>query len=108
MGLGGYPQDLPGLMKLLNNYKKEIGKTRNFRKTSLKDKTGIDFTQTHNNDSNGNNNTNSKGKYHLFNYKKNITSQHHSLNWNMNIMDSYMPMLDMKNKKNTKIVESQE
>ena len=46
MGLDGHPQDLSGVMKLLNNYKTESGNNINFRNTSRKDHTGVDFTQT--------------------------------------------------------------
>ena len=46
----GYPQDLPGAMKVLNNYMTESGNNRYSRKTSGKELTGVDLTETQNKD----------------------------------------------------------
>ena len=46
MGMERYPQDLPWVMKLLNNYISEIGTNRNFGKISGKEQMGVAFTQT--------------------------------------------------------------
>ena len=43
MVLDGYPQDLPGVTKLLNNYIAETRKNRNFMRTSRNEQTGVDF-----------------------------------------------------------------
>ena len=42
----GYPQDLPGFTKLINNYITESGNKRAFRKTSGEEQTRVAFTQT--------------------------------------------------------------
>ena len=44
MGLESYTQDLPGVMKLLDNYITERRKNRNLMKTSGKEQTGLAFT----------------------------------------------------------------
>ena len=41
-----YPQDLPGVMKLLNNYITESGNSINFRKIFRNEQTGVSFTKT--------------------------------------------------------------
>ena len=46
VGMYGHPQDLPGVMKLLNNYVTESGNNRNFKKTSGKEQSIFAFTQT--------------------------------------------------------------
>ena len=49
MGMKGYPQYLPVVMKLMNNYISSIVNNRNFRKISVKEHTGFAFTQTQDN-----------------------------------------------------------
>ena len=44
--MDGYPQYLPGDMKLLNNYILKSGNNRNFRKISGEDQTAVVFTNT--------------------------------------------------------------
>ena len=46
MVMGGYPQDLPGVMKLLNNYIAYSVNNRNFSKTSIKYQARVALTQT--------------------------------------------------------------
>ena len=46
MGMYGYPQDFPGVTKLINNYIAEIRENVNFRKTSRKEKMVVAFAQT--------------------------------------------------------------
>ena len=46
MVMDGYPQDLTGTTRLLNNYITEIGNNIKFRKISRKDQMGVSFTQT--------------------------------------------------------------
>ena len=53
MGMYGYPQELPGVMKLLNNYIAESGDNRKFSKISEKEQTGVAFTQTQEKDFRG-------------------------------------------------------
>ena len=50
VGTDGYPQDLPGVMKLLNKYITESENNRNFRKASGKEQAGVAFTQTQDKD----------------------------------------------------------
>ena len=57
-----YPQDLPGFMKLMNNYITKSGKNRNLGKIFGKEKTGVDFNQTQDKDVN----TTRKVKSHCF------------------------------------------
>ena len=45
MFMYGCPQDLPGVMKLINNYIAETGDNRKFRKISGKCIMGVAFTQ---------------------------------------------------------------
>ena len=45
-GMDGHPQDLPEVMKLLNNYIKESLNNRNIRKIIGRDHTSVAFTQT--------------------------------------------------------------
>ena len=66
MGMGGYPQYLPGVMKLLNNYITKSENNRNFRSISGKDQTGVAFTTNQEKDTKDKKNTNSNGEYHCF------------------------------------------
>ena len=59
--MDGYLQDLPGFIKLLNNYIVESGNNRKFRKTFLKEQTVVTFNQTKEKDSKYKKNMNSKG-----------------------------------------------
>ena len=65
MGIESYKHDLPWVMKLVNNYTKEISKNRNFRKTLGKDQAGVAFTHNHNKDNNERK-INSKVELHCF------------------------------------------
>ena len=64
--MDGYPQYLPGVMILLNNYISESGNNRNFRKTSGKGQTGVSFNQTQYWYAKDKKNTNNKGESHYF------------------------------------------
>ena len=46
MGIVRYPQELPGVMKMTNNYIIESGNSRNFSEIHRKEHTGFDFNQT--------------------------------------------------------------
>ena len=70
MGMYRYPEELPGVMKLLNDYITESGNNRNFGKTSGKEQTGVDFTHTQEKDAKYKKNTNRKGEYHCLHYGK--------------------------------------
>ena len=60
MGMDGYLQYLPRVMKILNIYIPEDGNNTNFRKIPGKDHMGVTFTQTQDKDSKDNKNMNSK------------------------------------------------
>ena len=66
--MDGYPQDLPGVMKLLNKYIVGSGKNRNFRKISGKERTVVAFNQTREGGVKDKKKSNSKGEYHFFLY----------------------------------------
>ena len=70
MGMEGYPQYLPGVMKIQKICITERGKTRNFRKTSGKDKMGVVFFQNHKKYSDNNKKANSKGESHCSHFIK--------------------------------------
>ena len=70
MGINGYPKDLPGVTKLLNNYITEIGNNRNFMKTYKKEQTGVAFTQTQEKDEKYKKNNNTKRESNCFHYGK--------------------------------------
>ena len=50
MGLDGYQQYLPEIMKILNSYILKSKIRRNFRNTSGKEQTGVAFAQTQDKD----------------------------------------------------------
>ena len=73
MVLYGYPQDLPGFMKLLNNYIEESGKKTNFSKKSGNDKTGVAFTETQEKDTKDKRKYEHKGRVSIFPLRKSIS-----------------------------------
>ena len=70
MELYSHTQILPGEMKLLTNYIVDSGKTRNFRTTSRKYHTDVDFIYTQDKDKNVKNKTNRNGDYHSLHFRK--------------------------------------
>ena len=64
--MDGYPQDLPGVVKLLNNYITESVNNRNFRNIFIKDQTMVAFTQTQEKDAKDKQKTKIKGESHCF------------------------------------------
>ena len=66
MALDSYPQELQGVIKLLNNYTTESEKDRNSRKTYVKEQTRVSFTQTQYKNINENKETKIKGELHCF------------------------------------------
>ena len=66
LGMYGYPQYPPGVVKILNNYITENENNRNFRKISGKDQVGVAFTQTQEKGVKENRRTKIKGESHFF------------------------------------------
>ena len=66
MGMDRYPQDLLGVIKLLNNHIIESGNNRSFRNISRKEQTRVAFTQTQEKEAKDNKKTNIKGESHCF------------------------------------------
>ena len=52
--MGGYHQDLPVFVKLMNNYIVDIRREKTFIKTSGKEQPGVAFSQTKEKDTNDN------------------------------------------------------
>ena len=69
------------------------------RKTSRKNQTGVDLTQTPNKDSNEKRNTNIKGEYHGLHKRKKIIGNHSALNCKMKGVDNSMTYLGLIKKK---------
>ena len=74
MGLFSYPEELSGVMKLLNNCITGSSDIQIFRKAHVKDQTSVDFIQEHYKDS-YNKLNNIKGDYHFSTVEKNIIGQ---------------------------------
>ena len=66
MVMYGYPKDLLGGTKLLNNYIVESRKNRNFRNIYGKLQMVVAFTQTHEKGAKDNEKNNIKGESHCF------------------------------------------
>ena len=66
MGLDGYPQDLPAVMKILHSYITESEKKRNRSKTPGKYQIGVTFVQNQDKENTDKNKINRKGYYHCF------------------------------------------
>ena len=89
IGLDGYPEQLPLLMKLINNYISDR-KKRDSGKNYKKNQTGVDFTQTQERDNNNKRIRTARGSQITSTVIKIITGQKHNMNWKTNIVDQCM------------------